>query len=289
MIGRTTAGKALIIAAALAAIGAVALGCGASGVRILDRPVVRTVGVPVRSVNWVRLHEGRFADGRPAVLATMGQNAENLFVLRIDPETGDFSQYPSPAEKSNYPTATCMSRSGVLYIGAAYAGRLLAFDPDADAIEDLGAINPGKASFPCGIVEDEDGVLWIGSYGSCDLTSYDPAAGTFTRHGRMDETDMYLYPAVNADGFICSRVMMTRPHLVVFDPRTGEKRTVGPVTTKNRDTFSLVKDIAGRVYIRSSKGNFRIEGFKAVPVDTVGGLHPERAVKLFPGGGEGER
>jgi len=244
-------------------------GCGAPVVRPVDDPVIRTIGVPVRSVNWVRLHEGRFADGRPAVLATMGQNAENLFVLRIDPGTGDFSQYHSSPERSNYPTATCMSRSGVLYIGAAYAGHLLAFDPDAGALDDLGAINPGKASFPCGIVEDENGVLWIGSYGACDLTSYDPATGAFTRHGRMDDTDMYLYPAVNADGFICSRVMMTRPHLVVFDPRTGEKRTVGPVTTKNEDTFALVQDASGRVYIRSGKGNFRIEGFEAVPVDTV--------------------
>jgi len=63
--------------------------------------------------------------------------------------------------------------------------------------------------------------------------------------------------------------MMTRPHCVVFDTRTNEKRVVGPVTTKNEDTFALIKGPGGRVYIKSSKGNFRIEGFNAIRVETV--------------------
>jgi hypothetical protein len=86
----------------------------------------------------------------------------------------------------------------------------------------------------------------------------------------MDDTDMYNYPMVNADGTICCRIMMTRPHLVVFDPRTGEKRTVGPVAEKGKDTFDLVKGgTDGAVYIRSSLGNFRVRGFDAAPVNTV--------------------
>lgn len=260
-------GKLLQTALAFTAV--IVLSCSGGGYRPASNPQPSTIGIPVRSVNWVRLHEGRDSSGKPEILSTMGQNGENLFMLRIDPQTGEFRQYTVDVPNANYPTATYMSRSGKLYIGAAYAGHLLCYDPATETLDALGAISPENASFPCAIDEDRNGVIWIGSYGACDLTSYDPRTKAFTRHGRMDDTDMYNYPVVNADGTICCRIMMTMPHLVVFDPRTGEKRTVGPVTTKNEDTFSLVRDSGGRVHIASSKGNFRIEGFKAIPLETV--------------------
>jgi hypothetical protein len=75
------------------------------------------LGVPVRSVNWVRVHTGLSPDGQDRVWATMGQQADGFFVLDIDPATGDCKQISSMNEKSNYPTATFLSRSGVLYIG----------------------------------------------------------------------------------------------------------------------------------------------------------------------------
>lgn len=230
---------------------------------------IRDIGVPVRSVNWVRLHAGSDREGSPCIYATMGQQADNLFVLQINPETGAFRQFVSEVPQSNYPTATLMSSTGCLYVGAAYAGHLLCFDPQKDIFEDLGAINPGAATFPCGIVEDADGRIWIGSYGAADLTSYDPETGDFTHHGRMDEVDMYNYPQVNIDGTIACLIMMTKPHIVVFDPKTGEKQPVGPVTTKGEGTVSLRRGGDGYLYIESSLGNFRLEGFEATPVDTL--------------------
>jgi hypothetical protein len=200
----------------------------------------------------------------------MGQTADNLFVLAVNPETGALRQFVSTVKDANYPTATLMTRDGKFYIGAAYAGNLLRYDPSRETLEDLGAINPGAATFPCAMDEDAGGRIWIGSYGAADQTSYDPKTSAFTRHGRMDETDMYNYPMVNEDGTICCRIMMTRPHLVVFDPRTGEKRTVGPVTEKGKDTFDLRKGGEdGEVYIQSSLGNFRVDGFKAEPVPSI--------------------
>ncbi|MFC1608351.1 hypothetical protein ACFL47_10315, partial [Candidatus Latescibacterota bacterium] len=224
---------------------------------------------PVKSVNWVRLHEGEDAEGNTAIFATMGQTGDNLFALKIQPEDGSFTQYLSKVDKSNYPTATLMSNSGILYIGAAYAGHLICIDSAHNTLDDLGPINPGKASFPCAIDEDSEGNLWIGSYGTADLTSFDPKTGEFTRHGRMDDVDMYNYPMVNADGNICNKIMMTKPHIVVFDPRTGTKKTVGPIATKGKDSLTIVRGPKKWVYIKSSLGNFRIEGFNAVPVDKI--------------------
>ena len=251
--------------------------CGGNQFELIKNPEIRTIGIPIRSVNWVRLHEGRDLEGNPRIYSTMGQNAENLFVLQIDPQTGDFRQFISDVPSANYPTATLMSRTKKLYVGAAYAGHLLCFDPDKDTLEDLGAINPGKATFPCAIDEDADGRIWIGSYGTADLTCYDPKTGTFTRHGRMDDVDMYNYPIVNVDGMICCKILMIHPHLLVFDPKTGKKKVVGPIATKNKDTFDLLRGPKGRVYIKSSLGNYRIEGFKAISVKSISDNVIERA------------
>jgi streptogramin lyase len=227
------------------------------------------VGIPVRSVNWVQSYPGRDKSGNPCIYVIMGQQADNLFVLQIDPETGAFRQFVADEPNSNYPTATFMSKTGRLYIGSAYSGRLLCFDPDVDSLVDLGEINHGNASFPCRIDEDNNGVLWIGSYGTADLTSYDTKSGQFTRYGRMDDVDMYNYPLANADGMIANLIRMTQPHVVVLDPKTGEKKTVGPVTTKGQGTIDIRRCEDGKIYIDSSDGKFRIDGMEAVKVDTI--------------------
>lgn len=234
-----------------------------------DKMDIKELGTPVRSVNWVRLHAGRNATGDPYIYAAMGQNGNHLFVLQIDPETGAFNQFMSDVPKSNYPTATLMNGNGRLYVGGAYAGHLFCFDPDEEALLDLGAIHEGSATFPCRLDEDAEGNIWIGSYGAADLTCYDPRAGTFRHCGKMDETDMYTYPFANADGMIVNFIKVTRPHAVVFDPETGHKHTVGPVVIKGEGELDVVKGSDGWVYVMSSEGSFRIEGMDAVAVDTV--------------------
>jgi streptogramin lyase len=249
----------------LAVAGLLAACAPSSKVNYVKNPEARTIGVPVKSVNWVKTHFGLNAKKEPRIYITMGQQGDNFFVAEVDPQTGASRQLLAAVKNSNYPTATLMSRSGMLYVGASYAGHLFRFDPQKEALEDLGAINPGKAEFPCAIDEDKAGRIWVGSYGTADLTAFDPKTGEFQRYGRMDDVDMYDYPMVNADGMICNRVMMTKPKCVVFDPKTGRKEIVGPVATKGQDTFDVRKDAQGWVHIVSSLGNFRVQGFKAVP------------------------
>lgn len=238
-------------------------------------PQVRDIGIPVRSVNWVRLHPGLNSENRPRVYVTMGQQADNLFVLQVDPETGAFHQFVSPVRRSNYPTATLMSRSGRLYIGSAYAGHLLCFDPRLNALLDLGAINPGAATFPCRMDEDQDGRIWIGSYPGADLTVYDPKTGEFTRYGRMSNVDKYNYPLVAPDGKIACLIRQTRPHVVVFDPATRGSFLVGPITFKGQGTLNLERRRDGNLYvITSDYGNFLISGNEGIAVATMPGRLP---------------
>jgi streptogramin lyase len=243
-------------------------GCANKGPAPVKNVRVETIGIPVKAVTHVVLKVGLNRVGKPQVYSAMAQNADNFILLIINPETGAFRQIVPEGKDHNYPNAPIMSRSGRLYIGAAYSGHLFYFDPEKDALIDAGIIHQGS-TFPCGLDEDASGRIWIGSYGDADLTAYDPRTGAFKGYGRMDDVDMYNKPLVNADGMICNTISTTRPHIVVLDPKTGEKKTVGPVAVKGKDTFQIAKGSDKRVYIESSLGNFRIEGFKAVPVASV--------------------
>ncbi len=235
---------------------------------------IREIGIPVRSVNWVHLHPGQKQNGSPCLYAVMGQQAAGLFVLQIDIDSGQCRQFLSDLKDANYPTATCMSRSGRLYIGSAYAGHLLCFDPEKDALLDLGAIHPEAATFPCRIDEDARGKLWIGSYPSADLTSYDPVSGQFHRCGRMDEIDMYNYPLVDQDGTIANLIRMTRSHIAHFDPITGATKTIGPTVVKGEGELDLFRGEDGRLYIESSLGYYQIENGEANAVDALPARQP---------------
>ncbi|MEO6875430.1 MAG: hypothetical protein ABI222_11485, partial [Opitutaceae bacterium] len=149
--------------------------------------IVRDLGVPVKAVNWVRLHPGRGPDGQPSLLASMGQNNGGLFVLDIDLATGHCRQFNAPGKAQQYPTASFRSpRTGALYIGAHDDGHLLRYDPSHPerGLEDLGAIDGDHNIFPTGISEAPDGALWIGGYPDATLTRFDPATGQFTRYGQ---------------------------------------------------------------------------------------------------------
>jgi len=229
---------------------------------------IEDLGVPVRSVNWVRAHVGRPADGSERVWSTMGQQAEGFFILDVDPASGACRQIPCAESKANYPTATCVSRSGVLYVGAAYQGHLYAYD--GVRLAGLGAINPEQATFPCRIDEDGQGKLWIGSYGGADLTCYDPSARTFERYGRMDDVDMYCYPMVDhKSGLIACLIKMTQQHVTLFDPRTGERTDVGPSLTKEEGVVDLVREPGGRLVITTGEASYAIHGVEATQIDEV--------------------
>ena len=200
----------------------------------------------------------------------MGQQAAGFTVVKIDPASGTTSQATSPDPTANFPTAAIRTRDGLIYIGAAYAGHLYRYDPASERLDDLGAINLPDDTFPCNMDEDANGVIWIGCYGSAGLTSYDPTAGAFVRHGRMDETDMYCYPHVGAGGTIACYIRVTRPHVVVYDPDTGKRETVGPVVvTEDGGSLTLYRAADGQLYIGSTEGDFRLNGFEAEPIENL--------------------
>ena len=237
---------------------------------------LRDLGIPVKGVSWARLHPGKTADGRASLLASMSQNHGGLFVIDINLETGRCTQYAvSDRVNSTFNSASYRSLlTGILYIGSAWDAHLHRFDANHPerGIEDLGPLDPGHAIFPNGITETPDGAIWIGSCNDARLVKYDPATSQFTRFGKMDPTEQYLYPLAGDDGSLAALVRVIRPHLVVIDPATGEHREVGPAILDTTDKSQFLKFFKGtdrRLYLDSHAGKFRIDGLNLTPVDEI--------------------
>jgi hypothetical protein len=238
---------------------------------------VRDLGIPVKGVSWARLHPGKTADGRASLLASMSQNNEGLFVIDINLETGRCTQFPvHDRANSTFSAASFRSLlSGILYIVSGWDGHLHRFDanhPDL-GLEALGRIYPAPGDIaPLGINEGPDGVLWIGTYPGASLTKYDPATSQFTHFGKSDDVDNYLYPLAGDDGSLAAIVKFGRPHLLVIDPKTGERREDGPAVTDPTDKSQFLKFYKGadrRLYLESHAGKFRVDGMNLTPVDEL--------------------
>jgi len=274
--------------------------CLGLGPAFAGGPAARDLGIPVKGVSWVRLHAGQTADGRASLLASMSQNHGGLFVVDIDLATGHCRQFAvhNPAG-STFTTASCRSlRTGILYIGSAWDAHLHRFDANHPerGLEDLGQLDPDDATFPTGITEAADGTLWIGACNGARLIKFDPATGKFTRFGRMDAVDQYLYPQAGDDGSLAALVRVVRPHLIVINPATGEHREVGPAITDPADKSKFLKLLKGadrRLYLDSYAGKFRVDGMNLTPVDELpapmpgihwAGVHRYQAPLVMPGG-----
>lgn len=236
---------------------------------------VRDLGIPVKGVSWARLHPGRTAAGRASLLASMSQNNGGLFVLDIDLATGHCRQFAvrDPVNSTFSSAAWRSLPSGILYIASGWDGHLHRFDANHPelGLEDLGRIYPAPGDIaPLALTETPDGRLWIGTYPGAQLTCYDPATGRLTAFGKMDAIDNYLYPLAGDDGSLAAIVKFGRPHLLVIDPATGERREAGPAVTDTTDKKQFLKLFKGtdrRLYLDSHAGKFRVDGMNLLPVD----------------------
>jgi hypothetical protein len=238
----------------------------------VEETTIHDFGATVRGLSTVRLHPGTGPDGRPSLLMSAGQKASGIFVVDIDLETGACRQFGADWDKANYaPTSYRSPHSGVLYLGSGYSGHLHRYDPARPerGLEDLGAIDPDLAIYPTGMDEAPDGSIWVGAYPGAALTKFDPKTDEFTRYGRLDPDDKYLYPLCGSDGTIAAQVKAITLRVVVFDRETGEFRRVGPKLEQprlNPRKYHFYKGTDGLLYLDSYAGAFRIVGMQAIEI-----------------------
>ena len=246
------------------------------------KTVIHELGTPVRGLSTVRLHPGKTAEGHPSLLMTAGQNNGGLFVADIDLQTGACRQFSAGWNDATHVTSSYRSmQNGVLYLGSGYAGHLHRYDPKhpEKGLEDLGLIDPEYSTYPTGMDEAPDGSIYVGTYPGAALTKFNPKTGEFTRYGRLDTEDKYLYPLCGSDGTIAAQVKSVTYRIVAFNPATGEHKRIGPKLEEpkiNPLRYHLYKGTDGLLYLDSYAGAFRIKNMETVSIPRAE-LPPEMA------------
>jgi outer membrane protein assembly factor BamB len=228
------------------------------------------LGIPIKDAICWGVHVGPGKTGeRDTIYLSFGQYNAPLFLLAVNPETGEIYQFNGPLSSEMGSWGFAIDHENRIYLGSYYHAHLLRFDPKTEHWDDLGQPGGEKESFICALTTAPDGKIWGGTYPSTNLFSYDPKTGESEHFGHMDPDQFYCYPAAGEDGLIYCATQFEKVDIVVFDPKKKTKTSLIPLEDRKPGRISLVKGNDGKIYAGLSPSNqwFRIEeGEKLVGV-----------------------
>ena len=209
----------------------------------------RDLGVPVKeAVCWgAYLGPGKTGE-RDTIYLSFGQYKAPLFLLAVNPDTGEMRQFNGPLSSEMGSWGFTIDHENRIYLGSYYHAHLLRFDPKTEKWDDLGQPGGEKESFICSLTTGPDGRIWGGTYPSANLFSYDPKTGISENFGRMDPEQFYCYPTAGEDGLIYCAIQFEKTDIVVFDPKTKSKIPLLPPEGRKPGRVNLVKGRDGKIY-----------------------------------------
>lgn len=211
----------------------------------------RDLGIPVKEAIVWGAYVGPGKSGEmDTIYLSFGQYNAPLFLLAVDPETGQMKQFNGPLSSEMGSWGYAVDHENRIYLGTYYHAHLLRFDPKTEAWEDLGQPGGEGESFICKITTAPDGKIWGGTYPSAKLFSYDPKTGVRENFGRMDPNQFYCYPTAGEDGLIYCVIQFEKMDIVVFDPEKKTKTSLIPLEQRKPGRISLVKGKDGKIYFR---------------------------------------
>jgi hypothetical protein len=230
----------------------------------------RDLGIPVKEAVCWGVHVGPGKTGeRDTIYLSFGQYQAPLFLLAVNPETGEIRQFNGPLSTEMGSWGFTVDHENRIYLGSYYNAHLLRFDPKTEHWDDLGQPGGKTESFICSITTAPDGKIWGGTFPSTNLFSYDPKTEKGENFGRMDPDQFYCYPTAGKDGLIYCAIQFEKMDIVVFDPKSQTKTSLIPSEARKAGRVSLIKGKDGEIYARLSPSDqwFRIEeGMRLIPV-----------------------
>lgn len=223
----------------------------------------RDLGIPVKDAICWGVHAGPGKrGGQDTIYLSFGQYEAPLFLLAVNPDTGEMRQFNGPLSSEMGSWGFTVDHENRIYLGSYYHAHLLRFDPKIEQWGDLGQPGGEKESFICALTTAPDGKIWGGTYPSTHLFSYDPKTGKSEHFGRMDPDQFYCYPTAGDDGMIYCAIQFAKRDIVLFDPKTKAKTSLLPLEDRKPGRVSLVRGKDGRVYAQLLPSNqwYRIEG-----------------------------
>ena len=229
----------------------------------------KDLGVPVREAVCWGTFVGPGKTGAPdTIYLSFGQYEAPLFLLAVNPDTGQMRQFNGPLSTEMGSWGFTMDHENRIYLGSYYNAHLLRFDPKTEKWEDLGQPAGESESFICRITTARDGKIWGGTYPSAKLFSYDPKTGVIENFGRMDPEQFYCYPTAGDDGLIYCAIQFEKMDIVVFDPEKKTRTSLIPPESRKPGRINLIKGKDGKIYFKLSTSDpwFQIEGERLIEI-----------------------
>ncbi len=236
-----------------------------------------SLGIPVRVGGLMGCVVGPNGRGGEALYFNFNQAAAPLFLVQVDPDTGEAHQFNAPEGPGAW--ALIAGPDEKIYLGTWDGGLILRFDPRQP---EKGIVVVGKPS----ATEDylwqyalaKDGKLYACTYPHAKLVSFDPSTGKMEDLGRMHPTEMYARSvAAGPNGKVYVGIGTTKGDLVVFDPSTRTHRSILPEGLRGNpawNTVSVSRASDGLVYATYGTNVLRIDDETVTSVAATPGAPP---------------
>ena len=185
-----------------------------------------SLGIPVRKGGLMGCIVGPNGRGGEALYFNFNQISGKLFLVQVDPDTGEARQFNAPQGPGAW--ALIAGPDGKIYLGTWDGALILRFDPKQPdkGIEVVGKPSPTE-EYLWQYDTGKDGKLYACTYPQAKLVSFDPKSGAMEDLGRVHPTEMYSRTlAVGPSGKVFVGIGPEKGDLVVFDPATKQHRSL---------------------------------------------------------------
>jgi outer membrane protein assembly factor BamB len=229
----------------------------------MDQPRFEALDVPVKKGGLMGTLVGPGpTPGSERIYFNFRQDGGKLFLVQVDPDTGDAKQYPSPVGTGAW--GFIVGPDDKIYLGTHEGvdpgddGQILVFDPKSpdDNIRIVGRPSPTETYIWMYTVGN-DGKLYGCTYPEAKLVSFDPESGALIDHGRMDPEQKYTRSiCTGPDGTIYLGIGYGRANVIAYSPGTGEHRSILPDAYRAHPSQTVAQVYTGvddNVYIQTQK------------------------------------
>ena len=229
------------------------------------------LGVPVRKAGLMGWLTGPDAAGEQTKLyLSFNQDGAPLFLVQVDPVTGEVKQYSAPAGNPGG-WGFIVGLDKCVYIGTWGGGHVLRFDPKQPdkGIEFMG--KPSKTeSYIWQFTIGRDGKLYGCTYPQAKIVSYDPATGEMADHGRMDPVEQYSRTiATGKNGWIYTGIGSVKAQIAALNPETAERRSIVPEDARGTGWGQVHNGADGNAYGKVGSAWYRLVDGTGIPIETA--------------------
>ncbi|MCC7375625.1 MAG: PQQ-like beta-propeller repeat protein [Verrucomicrobiales bacterium] len=242
-----------------------------------------SLGIPVRAGGLMGCLVGPNGRGGEALYFNFNQLSGKLFLVQVDPDTGEARQYDAPEGPGAW--AFLSGPDDRIYLGTWDGALILRFDPRQSerGIQVLG--RPSKTEdYLWQYALGRDGWIYACTYPQAKLVRFDPRTDRMEDLGRLHPTEMYSRTlAAGKNGKIYVAIGMEKGDLVRFDPVDGSQKSILPAPLRapaGATSVGVWQGADGEVYAEIAGKTVRV---KDDQVEIVSGGAGKAPMKLRDG------